>query len=111
MIAKVFQLRGAMKRVQNAAADGSSNDIRSLRTSSFGLQKSIGLTLLGWGLFASLSLGDVCWNLMTQRRIEPVEVLLMIRAYAETLTITLLTVLALYLAHWYWFRKIEHFEQ
>jgi hypothetical protein len=47
---------------------------------------------------------------MTQSSVERLEILLIIRGYAATLTMTLLTVVTLYLSHWYWFRKIEDLE-
>jgi hypothetical protein len=88
-----------------AAHDG------ELRTSVLTLLRWTGLTLLGWGLFMSVSVGDVSASLLAGSAKGKIQVLLFVRGYAPTLTMALVTAIVLYLVHWSLWKRIETLAQ
>ena len=81
--------------------------IQVLETSATTLRQWIGLTFLGWGIFASLDLVDVCNHFLEQGIVRGAGILLVIIDYSMTLNMTLVVALLLYLARWYMLKRIE----
>jgi hypothetical protein len=104
--AKIFRLWWAMRRMRNASISCAASAIQNLQASNSSLGQWTGLTLLGWGLFASFSLGSLCTSLLNQN-IGNVDILLIVRGYAATLTMALLTVTVLFMFHWNFLKKIQ----
>jgi len=87
---------------------GSPAYLQSLETSSTSLRQWIGSTFLAWGIFASVSLYDVCNGLLDSKSsIGSFVILFVIQDFSTTLTITLLVVLFLYLVRWHMLKRIE----
>jgi hypothetical protein len=79
---------------------------KKLRLSVSALLHWAVLTLLGWSLFLSISIGDACFMFLTQAK-GKIEVSVIVRGYAATLTLALVTTIGLYLLHWSLWKKIE----
>jgi hypothetical protein len=79
-----------------------------LETSSRSLKQWIGSTFLGWGIFASISLTDVCSRLLDDKKIGSFVILFVIQDYSTALTMALLVVLFLFLVQWHMLKRIEH---
>ena len=79
-----------------------------LETSSSSLKQWIGSTFLGWGIFASITLTDVCSRLLDDKRIGSALILFIIQDFSTTLTMALLVVLFLFLVRWHMLKRIEH---
>jgi hypothetical protein len=82
-----------------------------LRTSVLSLLRWMGLTLLGWGLFMSVSVGDVSASFLAGSAKGKLPVLMFIRGYAPTLTMALVTAIVLYIVHWWLSKRIEKVAQ
>src|ERR1700687_5166441 len=79
-----------------------------LETSSSSLKQWIGSTFLGWGIFASISLTEVCNRLFDNQRIENSMILLIIRDFSTALPMALLVVIFSFLVRWHMLKRIEH---
>ena len=87
---------------QNVSASraGSAAFLQSLEISSTSLRQWIGLTLLAWGIFASVSLYHGCNRLLDSKSTGSFMILFVIQDFSTTLTMALLVVLFLYLVAW-----------
>ena len=79
-----------------------------LETSSSSLKQWMGSAFLGWGIFASISLTDVCSRLLDDKRIGSFVILFVIQDFSTALTMALLVVLFLFLVRWHMLKRIEH---
>jgi len=79
-----------------------------LQASSASLKQWISFTFLGWGIFASMSLYDVCDRLLDEKRIGSFVILFVIEDFSSAFSMALLVVLFLFLARWHMLRRIEH---
>jgi len=79
-----------------------------LQASSASLKQWISFTFLGWGIFASISLYDVCDGLLDEKRIGSFVILFVIEDFSSAFSMALLVVLFLFLARWHMLRRIEH---
>jgi hypothetical protein len=82
--------------------------LQSLESSSSSLKQWIGSTFLAWGIFASISLTDVCNRLLANKTIGNFVILFAIQDFSTTLTMALLVVLFLFLVRWHVLKRIEH---
>lgn len=87
---------------------GSPAYLELLETSSSSLKQWIGSTFLGWGIFASISLTDVCRRLLDYKRIGSSVILFTIQDFSTALTMALLVVLFLFVVRWHMLKRIEH---
>jgi len=87
---------------------GSPDYLQSLAASSTSLRRWIETTLLAWGIFASVSLYDVCDRLLPSKTIGSPVILFVIQDFSTTLTMALLVVLFLHLVRWHILKRIEH---
>jgi hypothetical protein len=94
---------------QNVSASraGSAAFLQSLEISSTSLRQWIGLTLLAWGIFASVSLYHGCNRLLDSKSTGSFMILFVIQDFSTTLTMALLVVLFLYLVRWHMLKRIE----
>src|SRR5690242_7866627 len=72
-----------------------------LQSSAASLKQWISFTYLGWGVFASTSLYDLCNRLLDDRRVGSLLVVYLIREFSTTLTMVLLVALFGFLAQWH----------
>lgn len=82
--------------------------LQLLATARTSLKHWIALTFLGWGLFASVNLFDVCNRLFDENKIRRPDILFVIQDFSTTLTMALLVIIFLFLARWHIVRRIEH---
>jgi VanZ family protein len=87
---------------------GSPDYPRLLQSSGTSLRQWIWLTVLTWGVFASVSLYDFCDGLLTEKRTPREMFLFAIQDFSTTLTMTLLVVLFSFLARWHMLKRIEY---
>lgn len=87
---------------------GSPAYLELLETSSSSLKQWIESTFLGWGIFASISLTDVCSRLLDYKRIGSSVILFTIQDFSTALTMALLAVLFLFVVRWHMLKRIEH---
>jgi hypothetical protein len=85
---------------------GSAAYLHSLETSYTSLGQWIGFTFLGWGIFASVSIYDVCNRIFNSERIGSFAILFIIQDFSTTLTMALLVVLFMYLVRWHMLKRI-----
>jgi hypothetical protein len=86
---------------------GSAAFLHSLETSSTSLRQWMGLTLLAWGIFASVSLYDGCNRILDPKSTGSFLILFVIQDFSTTLTMALLVALFLYLVRWHMLKRIE----
>ena len=79
-----------------------------LRSSAASLKRWISFTYLGWGIFASMSLYDLCNRLLDQKRVGDLLVVFLIQDFSTTLIMALLVALFAFLVRWDVSRRIEH---
>jgi hypothetical protein len=79
-----------------------------LESSNSSLKQWLGSTFLAWGIFASITLTDVCSRLLDDKRIGSSWLLFIIPDFSTTLTMALLVALFLFLVRWHMLRRIEH---
>jgi hypothetical protein len=101
----------ATRRIRTRTTQDGSSDRRIAQRCSRSLRHWMVLTLMGLGLFASLSLGTTCTRLLDQRAVERVEILLIVRGYAAFSTLTLLTAAVLHVLRSHLLKKIEALEK
>jgi len=82
--------------------------LQLLETSGTSLKQWIGVTFLGWGIFASISVYDVCDRLLDDKRIGGFVILFVIQDFSTILTMALLVALFSFLARWHMLKRIEH---
>jgi hypothetical protein len=82
--------------------------LQLLLTSTSSLRLWIGLTFLGWGIFASVSLYKVCDKLLDENRIGNSVILFIIEDFSTAFTMTLLAVLFLFVVRWHLLKRIEN---
>lgn len=87
---------------------GRSAYLELLETSSSSLKQWLGSTFLAWGIFASITLTDVCSRLLDDKRIGSSLLLFIIPDFSTTLTMALLAALFLFLVRWHMLNRIEH---
>lgn len=87
---------------------GSPTYLELLETSSSSLKQWIGSTFLGWGIFASISLTDVCSRLLDYKTIGSSLIPFTIQDFSTALTMALLAVLFLFVVRWHMLKRIEH---
>jgi hypothetical protein len=78
-----------------------------LRSTIESLRYWRGVTYQGWGIFASISLYELCDRLLDQRRVGDLLVVFLIREFSTALTMALLVALFLYLVQWHLHRRAE----
>jgi hypothetical protein len=81
--------------------------LQVLEASSISLGRWIETTFLVWGIFASVSLYDVCDRLLLSKTIGNSVILFVIQDFSTTFTMALLIVLFLYLVRWHMLKRIE----
>jgi hypothetical protein len=79
-----------------------------LESSSSSLKQWLGSTFLAWGIFASITLTNVCSRLLDDKRIGSSLLLFIIPDFSTTLTMALLVALFLFLVRWHMLKRIEH---
>jgi hypothetical protein len=82
--------------------------LQLLATARTSLKHWIALTFLGWGLFASVNLSDVCNRLFDENTIRRFVILFVIQDFSTTLTMALLVMTFLFLVRWHIVKRIEH---
>jgi hypothetical protein len=87
---------------------GNPEYLRLLQTSGTSLRQWICLTVLTWGVFASVSLYDFCSGLLMEKRMAREMFLFAIQDFSTTLTMTLLVVLFSFLVRWHLLKRIEY---
>jgi len=65
------------------------------------------LTYQGWGIFASISLYELCNRLLDDRRVGDLLVVYLIREFSTTFTMALLVALLVFLLQWNLHRRVE----
>jgi hypothetical protein len=73
------------------------------------LDHLIGLSFLGWGIFAAVKVVDVCRHYLDQSRIIPTGFLFVLIDLFSTLTLALFVILFLYLFRWHAINRIREF--
>ena len=86
---------------------GSPAYLELLETSSSSLKQWFGSTFLAWGIFASITLTDVCSRLLDDKRIGSSLLLFIIPDFSTTLTMALLVALFLFLVRWHMLKRID----
>lgn len=104
---KIIKIWRRLRRAETQGWQSGAGYDRELRTSVLTLLRWTGLTLLGWGLFMSVSIGDVSASLLADSAKGKIQVLLFVRGYAPTLTMALVTATVLYLVHRSLWKRIE----
>ena len=66
------------------------------------------LTVLTWGVFASVSIYDFCSGLLMEKRMAREMFLFAIHDFSTTLTLTLLVVQFSFLVRWHLLKRIEY---
>jgi hypothetical protein len=82
--------------------------VELLESSSSSLKQWLGSTFLAWGIFASITLTDVCSRLLYDKRIGSSLLLFIIPDFSTTLTMALLVALFVFLVRWHMLKRIEH---
>jgi hypothetical protein len=80
-----------------------------LQSSAASLKQWISFTYLGWGIFASISLYNLCNQLLDDKRVGGLMVVFLVREFSTTLTMALLVALFAFLAQWHMSRRIQIF--
>ena len=80
-----------------------------LQSSAASLKQWISFTYLGWGVFASISLYNLCNQLLDDKRVGGLMVVFLVREFSTTLTMALLVALFAFLAQWHMSRRIQIF--
>ena len=91
--AKLVRIRRAAPPFRLSRQASSPAYLRLLETASSSLKQCMGSTFLGWGIFASISLADVCRRLFDDKRIGSELILFIIQDFSTALTMALLVVL------------------
>src|SRR5260370_38249225 len=86
---------------------GSPAYLELLEISSSSLKQWFGSTFLAWGIFASITLPDVCSRLLDDKRIGSSLLLFIIPDFSTTLTMELLGSLFLLFVQWHMLKRIE----
>ena len=81
--------------------------IRDLQISASSLRQWIGLTFLGWGIFASVTLVNLCYRLLDEKVVGLGTFLLVLIDYATTLSLALFAIALLYLIRWHILQRIQ----
>jgi|SRR5271165_2390199 len=81
---------------------------RLLQSSSASLKQWISFTYLGWGIFASISVCDLCNRLLDEKGVGSLLVVFLIRDFSTTLTMALLVALFAFLVRWHISRRIGY---
>lgn len=81
--------------------------LQLLETSGTGLKQWIGCAFLAWGIFASITLYDVCNQLLDAKRIGSLTILFVIQDFSTALTMALMVVLFLFLVRWHMLERTE----
>jgi hypothetical protein len=79
-----------------------------LQSSANSLTQWIGLTFLGWGIYASRNIYNVCDRLLDQRMIGSSVILIIMEDFSSDLMMGLLTVTFLFAVRWHMFKKIDY---
>jgi len=79
-----------------------------LRSLVASLRQWVSCTFLGWGIFASIRLSDVCGGLLYEKSVGSLFVVYLVREFSTSLTLTLLVVLLPFLIQWYVSRRMEY---
>jgi hypothetical protein len=86
---------------------GSPDYLQLLDNSSASLKQWIGASFIGWGIFASASVYDVCNRLFDSKQIGSFVILFVIQDFSTSLMMELLVVLFLFLLRWHMLKRIE----
>jgi len=78
-----------------------------LQASGTSLKHWIRCTFLVWGIFASISIYDVCDRLLDEKRVGSFVILFVVQDFSTALTMALLVVLFLFLVRWHMLERIE----
>lgn len=81
--------------------------LQLLQASTRSLTQWIGLTFLSWGIFASVSLYDICDGLLNEKRIGSFIVLIIIEDFSSAFSMSLLLVLFLFVVRWHMLKRTE----
>jgi len=81
--------------------------VQQLQKSASSLRQWIGLTFLGWGIFASVSLVNVCYRVLDEKAVGWATFLFVLIDYATALNMALFVVLLLYLIRWHILKRIN----
>jgi len=81
--------------------------LRLLQITSRSIAQWIGLTFLGWGIYMSANLKNVCERLLAQKVVGSANMVFVLYDYAALLTVTLSTLLFLFVARWHVLRRID----
>lgn len=84
------------------------NYVEFLQASATSLKQWIGCTFLGWGLFASVRLYNVCNRLLDDKMAGRFVVVYLVREFSTALTMALIVVIFVFLARWHIINRIEH---
>jgi len=87
---------------------GNPDYVTLLGSSAASLKRWISFTYLGWGIFASMSLYDLCNRLLDQKRVGDLLVVFLIRDFSTALTMALFVVLFAFSVRWHVCERIEH---
>ena len=105
---KLIGVWGAAPPFRLSRQAGNPAYLRMLQASAIRLKQWIGLTLLTWGVFASVRLYDLCDGLLQEKRTDRVVVLFAIQDFSTSLTMALLVVVFSFLVRWHMLERIEH---
>jgi hypothetical protein len=81
---KIIKIWRTLGRAESEGLEAWAAHDRQLRTSVFALLRWAGLTLLGWGLFMSVSVAVVSRSLLADSAKGQLQVLVFIQGYAPT---------------------------
>jgi hypothetical protein len=79
-----------------------------LQSTVASLKQWMSFNYLGWGIFASTSVYNLCNRLLDDKRVGSLVVVMIIREFSTTLTMALLVALFIFLTKWHISRRIEH---
>ncbi len=82
--------------------------LRLLETLSASLKLWIGFTFLGWGIFTSISVYDVCNRLLDDKVIGSFMIVFVIQEFSTVLSMALFVVLFVFLVRWHVVKRLEH---
>ena len=94
-----------------SAKEESPTYVQELHASASSLRQWIGLTFLGWGIFTSISLVDVCYRALSEKVLGWATFLFVLTDYAHALNMALFAVLLLYLIRWHMLTRIDRLEK
>jgi hypothetical protein len=107
-IAKLVKTWRGAPPFRLSARKDSLSYLQELQATAVSLGQWIGFTLLGSGIFASVSFVDVCHRLLDEQVLGLATLVIVLGDYSFALSMVLFAVLFLYLVRWHVLRRIEY---